>query len=136
MKRCPECQQFFEDTYQFCPHCGTVFDARLGRVREDETQVGVQGRFDDLIPLRGGIEAALHAVDLFDLLDHLAVLHAAQDHVVQSALLVDDVAHALRERLDDLHGGIEHAGFVHAVDHPIDGNSGWRWAIPTRRWRN
>ena len=40
--------------------------------------------------------------------------------MVQSALLVDDVAHALRERLDDLHGGIEHAGFVHAVDHPVD----------------
>lgn len=23
MKRCPECQQFFEDTYQLCPHCNT-----------------------------------------------------------------------------------------------------------------
>ena len=69
---------------------------------------------------RAAIEAALHAVDLFDLLDHLAVLHAAQDHVVQAALLIDHVAHALRERLYDLHGGIEHAGFVHAVDHPVD----------------
>ena len=23
MKRCPECKQFFEDTYQLCPHCNT-----------------------------------------------------------------------------------------------------------------
>ena len=99
---------------------GTVFDARLGRVREDEPQVWVQRGFDDLVPLGGGIEAALHAVDLLDLLDHLSVLHAAQDHVVEAALGVDDVAHALRKRLDDLHGGIEHAGFVHAVDHPVD----------------
>src|SRR5206468_7649003 len=74
---------------------------RLGRVREDETQLRRPGHGQDVGPLAGGEQRPADAGDLLDTIYDPPVLQAADDDVVAAVLPVEQVRPRVAGGLDD-----------------------------------
>ena len=95
-------------------------DARLGGVGDDEAHFRLLGELQVGLEVLVGIDAPADDVDQVHAVHGLSVLEALEVQVIEAVLLVEPADHALLDRLDDDHGGVEIGFLVGLPDNPLD----------------